>query len=224
MNIGNRIQQLRKEHHLSQEKFAEGLGISRQAVAKWEKGITYPDLDKILEISNTFHISLDSLLKDEEACAYNYRGKRDVSMQPLLEFLCRAKRATYASKGPESISSRPKSHDLQYSEDEYLYIDSYLGGLEFAGEEALWQSKEPLWAMNYVGRVLDEKFSGDFLKDALMHVNMDMVYRGPEIYIKGDYIYQCEVQGEFHWFAGNEHIFYKNTKVYECKFHGGSIK
>ncbi len=88
----------------------------------------------------------------------------------IVDFLIRAKRATYAGKGAETAPSRPGSHDLVYREGELMYYDTYLGGLRFAGEEALWISGAPYWSMNYAGRVTGAPFSGDFLKEALLHV------------------------------------------------------
>ncbi len=69
----------------------------------------------------------------------------------IIDFLIRAKKATYAGKGPEETPSRPGSHDLKYSEGDLMYLDTYLGGGKFAGEEALWISGTPLWSMNYAG-------------------------------------------------------------------------
>lgn len=85
----------------------------------------------------------------------------------LIDFLIRAKQATYAGKGAETASSRVKSHDLIFREGEYMSYDTYLGGDKFAGEEALWISEVPYWSMNYIGRVTGDDFSGDFLKEAL---------------------------------------------------------
>lgn len=80
----------------------------------------------------------------------------------IIEFLIKAKQATYAGKGAETASSRVKSHDLVYRDGEYMYYDTYLGGEKFAGEEALWISEIPYWSMNYVGRVIGDHFSGGF--------------------------------------------------------------
>lgn len=77
--------------------------------------------------------------------------------------------------------------------------------------------------MNYIGRVLDDAFSGDFLKEALSAVPKDMPYRGPSEFMNGDYVYRCKVEGEFHWFQGHEEIYYKDKLTYECYFHGGSV-
>ncbi|MEJ6952416.1 DUF5680 domain-containing protein [Halanaerobiaceae bacterium ANBcell28] len=98
-----------------------------------------------------------------------------------------------------------------------------LGGEKFAGEEALWQDDLPFWSMNYIGRILAEGFSGDFLKECLLLVPKEYPYRGPLVYQKGDYKYHCVVNGDFDWFKGYEEIFCNDIKVYECVFHGGYI-
>ena len=97
--------------------------------------------------------------------------------QQTVKFLIRAKQATYAGKGAETSPSREKSHDLVYRDGEYMYYDTYLGGEEFAGEEALWISGVPHWSMNYIGRVTGENFSGDFLKEALLRVPEENPYQ-----------------------------------------------
>ena len=66
MNISEKILKLRKEKGLSQEAFAEILGVSRQSVSKWESNGALPDIDKIIAMSKLFGVSTDYLLKDEE--------------------------------------------------------------------------------------------------------------------------------------------------------------
>ncbi|MBE6987196.1 MAG: helix-turn-helix domain-containing protein [Ruminococcaceae bacterium] len=66
MNIHLKIQELRKNAGLSQEALAEQLGVSRQAVSKWESGINIPDIDKIIAISKIFGVSLSELLTGEK--------------------------------------------------------------------------------------------------------------------------------------------------------------
>lgn len=141
----------------------------------------------------------------------------------IIKFLIKAKKNTYAGKGPETTPSRPNSHDLIYEEGDYMYYDTYFGGTRFVGEEALWIKDKPIWSMNYAGRVLGENFKGDFLKEALLKVPFDKPFRGPNIYMRGDYTYKCEIDGEFEWFQGYEYILYNDRKIYECHFHGGII-
>jgi len=142
----------------------------------------------------------------------------------IIAFLIRAKRATYAGKGAETAPSRIGSHDLVYRENDLMYYDTYLGGEKFAGEEALWISDVPYWSMNYLGRVTGSPFSGDFLKEALLHVPEEMPYRGPEKYANGDYTYTCSVEGDFDWFQGKEMITWRGNPIYECVYHGGLIR
>jgi len=142
----------------------------------------------------------------------------------VIPFLLRANKAAYAGKGAETAPSRPNSHDLRYEEGPLTYHDSYLGGRKFAGETALWQDKIPFWAINYVGRVLGDGFSGDFLREALLLMPEESPFRGPSRYTSGDYAYLCSVKGDFHWFYGYEEIFYQGGKIYECAFHGGDIQ
>lgn len=225
MNFGEKLQVLRKEKGLSQETLAESIGVSRQAVAKWESGQSYPDIDNLIALSDLFKVSIDKLVKADEICSFSMEKDAETSHHDnLVEFLCRAKRSTYAGKGAETFSSRPASHDLHYTESNFKYIDTYLGGEKFAGEEAVWQDDVPIWSMNYVGRIVDEGFSGDFLKEALLLVPKECPYRGPMIYQNGEYTYHCIIDGDFDWFSGYEEIFYNGKKVYECMFHGGCIK
>ena len=65
MILADKIVELRKKNGWSQEELAEQLGVSRQAVSKWEGGASIPDLDKIVRLSGVFGVSTDYLLKDE---------------------------------------------------------------------------------------------------------------------------------------------------------------
>ncbi len=64
--IANRLKNLRKERGLSQEELAEKLGLSRQAVSKWERAESAPDTDNLIALANLYEISVDSLLFDSE--------------------------------------------------------------------------------------------------------------------------------------------------------------
>lgn len=64
MILADKITDLRKKNGWSQEELANQLGVSRQAVSKWESSSSIPDLDKIIRMSNIFEVSTDYLLKD----------------------------------------------------------------------------------------------------------------------------------------------------------------
>ena len=124
----------------------------------------------------------------------------------------------------ETDPTRPSSHDFRYENGQYMYHDTYVGGEEFAGQEAVFKNGTAVYAMNYMGRVLNDRFSGDFLKEALRNADKSMPYRGPEIYQSGEYTYRCSVTGDFTWFQGYEEIYLTDIKVYECFFHGGLLR
>lgn len=144
--------------------------------------------------------------------------------EKLCLFLLDAKRRTYAGKGAESRSSRPTSHDLRWRDGDWLYIDTYLGGELFSGEEAVWKNEQPIYAMNYSGRVIGEPFNGDFLKAALYAVPLDTPFRGPALFKDGDYEYHCTFTGDLSWFQGYEEICFCAERIYECYFHGGFVR
>ena len=66
MNIGLRIQSLRKRRGMSQEELAEKLYVSRTAVSKWESGRGYPNLDSLKALSKFFSVTVDELLSEDE--------------------------------------------------------------------------------------------------------------------------------------------------------------
>lgn len=223
MNFQTKILNLRKEKNISQEKLADELDISRQAVAKWESGESIPDLNNLIQLSNFFNISIDKLVKDD-MCLENIINKT-YDNDELIKFLILAKKKTYAgNKKEQELSSRPKSHDLIFEDGNYKYFDSYFGGEKFIGEEVLFKDNIPVWAMNYCGNELNDNFSSHFLKQALSNVPTDNPFRGPEIFKDGDYLYICKTIGDFTCFEGKEEIYFHNEKVYECLFHGGIIK
>lgn len=66
MSFGDKLYNLRVRYDYSQEYLAEQIGVSRQAVSKWELGATLPDTEKLIAISEFFNVSADYLLKDTE--------------------------------------------------------------------------------------------------------------------------------------------------------------
>ncbi len=145
----------------------------------------------------------------------------------LVEFILEAKGKTYAGEGQPGSSSRTASHDLPYGRGHYRYLDTYLGGLRFIGEEAVWIDDQPVWGMNYYGFMLTseipEGFS-PFLKKALLAVPANAPYRGPERFVQGDFEFRCTWQGELACFTGCEEIWWRGAKIYELHFHGGQVE
>lgn len=218
-----KLQILRKTKGYSQEEIAEMLDVSRQAVAKWEAGLSYPDIFNLIQISNFFNVTVDYLIKEQDCNVTIGRESLD-DIDKLIKFRLEANANTYAAFLNEVTSTRMNSHDFHYEQGEYVYHDTYVGGEQFAGQEAIWRAGTAVYAMNYVGRVLDERFSGNFLKEALRAADEKNPYRGPDYYQSGNYIYRSNVTGNIEWFQGYEEIWCEEIKVYECYFHGGLMK
>lgn len=76
MNLGNRLKELRLEKNISQQKLADYLLISRQAISNWETGRTQPDLDTLLKLAEYYHMSIDTLL------AQSKENENDAQIKP----------------------------------------------------------------------------------------------------------------------------------------------
>lgn len=61
MKIGNKIRELRKQRRITQEQLANSIGVSFQAVSKWENNIGLPDITLVPVLANYFHVSIDDL-------------------------------------------------------------------------------------------------------------------------------------------------------------------
>ena len=66
MSFEERLYQLRRERGISQEELANIVGVSRQAVQKWESGASQPNMDNLIAISEYFGVTLDYLLRGDE--------------------------------------------------------------------------------------------------------------------------------------------------------------
>lgn len=92
MSFEKKLQSLRKKAGLSQEELANQLGVSRQAVSKWESGISYPEMDKLILMTRLFKCSLDDLVNDEikEPIIEDNIKKKQKSVDSLLEFITKS--------------------------------------------------------------------------------------------------------------------------------------
>ncbi|MBO4637106.1 MAG: helix-turn-helix transcriptional regulator [Clostridiales bacterium] len=224
MIFPDKLRALRKSKGYTQEELAERLGLSRQAIAKYESGQGYPDIGNLIGMSELFNVTVDWLVKDGDCEAGASAEELPQDLSELIGFRLLANRNTYAGFSNETDPSRPDSHDFRFDQGDYTYIDTYLGGERFAGEEAVWKNGKAVYAMNYAGRVLDQRFSGNFLKAALRAADPKMPYRGPSHFTDGEYTYTATVEGDITWFQGYEEISCRSDKVYECYFHGGLVK
>jgi hypothetical protein len=155
-----------------------------------------------------------------------------MSNLPLTElhsFIVRAKAATYVGGGAKIQSCRPASHDLQFADGDWTYLDSYFGGTDFIGEEAIWYTRNPVWVMNYYGYILKPELitpaqAGQMIKASLSRMYTENRFLGGFQHSEEGFTYFDISEGEFTRFTGREWIQRDGIKVYELVYHGGLVK
>ncbi len=153
----------------------------------------------------------------------------DFTLDQLNAFIVRAKAATYVGGGAKSLSRRPGSHDLEFREGAFAYLDSYLGGSVFIGQEVVYFDNQPVWAMNYYGRILEPDLitaaeAGQMIQASLSKLYTQGRFLGGFEHTLGVDAYVDTNEGNVTSFTGKEWITRGNTKVYELVYHGGLIK
>lgn len=151
------------------------------------------------------------------------------ALSALHSFILRAKRACYVGSGQPSLSYRQGSHDLQFTDGEWAYHDSYFGGTNFLGEEVVYFRGQPVWAENYFGRVLNlaqitGAQAGEVIKVSLTKMYAEERFLGGFEHAAGDFTYYDTSEGDVSFFTGREWITRGGEKVYELVYHGGLIK
>lgn len=92
MKFEEKLQSLRKVSSLSQEQLADKLGVSRQAVSKWESGTSYPEMDKLIAMCKIFKCSMDDLVNDDTSDKTIMKNKnvKNSYIDSLLEFITKS--------------------------------------------------------------------------------------------------------------------------------------
>jgi len=154
-----------------------------------------------------------------------------INLKELAIFLVKAKSQAYAGEGKEILSQRPDFKELEFSEGDYDYRDSYAGFFFAPGQEVVRFKGKPIWAMAYSGGMLQE-YHGDvtfakqtftFLKKCLLRIQVARPLRGPEKFQEGDFEYKDTSKGDLSDFSGTEHIFYRGKEVFRQQYIGGLI-
>jgi hypothetical protein len=152
-----------------------------------------------------------------------------LSIDELNTFIVRAKANTYVGDGKKITPSRPASHDLMFQDGDFKYLDSYFGGTDFIGQEVVYYRDQPLWAMNYYGRIIKPDLinasqAGQIIKASLTEMYKTGRFLGGFENAFGEFIYTDTSEGNAHSFIGKEWITCQNQRVYELLYHGGLIK
>ena len=123
MSFSENLKQIRKEHHLSQEELAELLDVSRQAVSKWEQGQGYPEVEKLLMISQKLNISLDELMESEDGDIFDVADPRSEFENSVISEMQIASFAesTITEKDREILKLRMEGYTEQEIADKVGY-------------------------------------------------------------------------------------------------------
>lgn len=126
MTLAEKLKSLRKQSNLSQENLAAKLGVSRQAVTKWETDAGIPDIENLISISRLFDISLDELLSTEKieknSPDYLYENVTEYDIDELKHYdikLGGAKRVVVTGCNSEKIRVRLASNTLSALQSDF---------------------------------------------------------------------------------------------------------
>lgn len=107
MTFAEKLRTIRKQASMSQEKLAEKLGVSRQAITKWETDMGIPDIENIMAISTLFDVSIDELLSKEK----DMKKKSEYLFESITEY----------------DIAEPKRYDMKFGGAKQLVLSGYDG-------------------------------------------------------------------------------------------------
>lgn len=183
MDLGTYIQQLRKEQGISQETLAEQVGVSRQAVGKWEQGLSLPSTENLLALAQIFGVSADELIGLTPAAPSSKKGRSPLWLIPLA-VLCliigwalpHPSAQTTPAADPTSGPQRPGREEtgefslLRLTEDswEFLFPGRQKEGFPF-GTSLLPTAMEEVFDLDYRFGVLHNVPCGDLALSYITH-------------------------------------------------------
>jgi hypothetical protein len=154
---------------------------------------------------------------------------QDFTLEQLEAFIVKAKAVTYVGGGAKSPPCRRGSHDLQFRDGDFFYLDSYFGGADFIGQEVVYYQDRPVWAMNYYGRILKPEMiepaeAGRIIQQSLSAMYREGRFLGGFDYDTGHGVYHDTNEGSVTAFTGEEWIARRGIRVYELTYQGGLIR
>lgn len=131
MSFGENLKNVRKQRGVTQEELAEILGVSRQAISKWESDSGYPETEKLLVISKTLNISIDYLLNDVSVMEEKEKTeKKSIVYAPTGKIAI----TTYDNQNVVFCQSVKTSPIFRPGKDEPKYILNGVDKVTFWGE------------------------------------------------------------------------------------------
>ena len=164
LNIGENIRKRRRELELTQEQLGEELGVSYQAISRWENGTAYPDIEFLPTLARFFEMTVDELI----GCGEDERKKRADELIGQLEH-----GGQDVEQVIKMIRELRREHLLDcgtefwFSMEKYCRIPAVLNELRMTAEAILDKSTSKYlreWTIYYMAQYEDEAHIGDFLK------------------------------------------------------------
>lgn len=173
IEIANRLVNLRKEKGLSQEQLAEKIGVSRQAVSKWERSEASPDTDNLIMLARLYEVSLDELLRTEDEIPLPEADAGEIREEAVGE-------AAASAEAEEAAGENPAPRDkIRIGSDGVHFTDKNGNELSFGRNGLHFRGNDPEIAQK--DRALQEKIrrgstiaavSGIFLCAALAFLSV----------------------------------------------------
>ncbi len=174
IEIANRLVNLRKEKGLSQEQLAEKIGVSRQAVSKWERSEASPDTDNIILLARLYNISLDELLRTEDEIPVPDEQAENTASEEgeasLSEDVIPAEDAPPAEESGEPFPLPEESNVISEIQPEEVSCEMSAETTETA-ESRLEEKKEDLPPKKSLGSMINEWWKG-----LNLHIGFDGIY------------------------------------------------
>lgn len=152
-----------------------------------------------------------------------------MNIDDLTAFIVKAKRASYVGDGAKAEPSRLGAHDLTFADGSWSYRDSYFGGTDFLGQEAVWFKSEPVWAMCYYGYIprldlIDAARAGATIKAALSVMYAEGRFLGGFDWTGPHGRYLDRSEGDAGRFKGREAILVGGVEAYALEYFGGLVR
>jgi len=155
----------------------------------------------------------------------------NIDKNQLFDFIKKAGRSTYAVSGVESVKyDKNGFKELNFSENDYSYKDTYTGFFRSRGIEIVTCKNKPVWVASYGGGMIKEDFdlamqTFIFLKEAFLTDETGFqTFRGPHQFRQDQWQYKYKQEGSIEEFSGYEEIFFDNELVFFHRIIGGFIK
>lgn len=146
--------------------------------------------------------------------------------EALQSFIVEAHQNGYATTDPDQAEDFTGKR-IEYSNDEWCYVDQYVGSRAFIGFEVVFRHQEPVWGMNYYGAPIDSTTNHEqvysFLRRALERASISSPYRGPDSFHDGRFTYRSDTEGSIDRFAGIEEIEDNGSVIYRGEYGGGDV-